>query len=122
MKPKDVDEFIKNAPKDLQPKLKKLRATIKTAAPEAKEGISYGMPYYHYKGRLVYFNLWKDHIGLYGAIESVIEDHKNELKGYVTSKGTIQFPLDKKLPLGLIKKLVKAQTMKNDEAKKGKQK
>lgn len=117
MKPKDVDEFIANAQKDLQPKLRELRATIKSAAPDAQEKISYGMPYYHYKGRLIYFNVWSDHIGIYGAIGPVIEQFKDELKGYKTSKGTVQFPLDQKLPLDLVKKIVEAQVKRNEEVK-----
>jgi uncharacterized protein YdhG (YjbR/CyaY superfamily) len=80
------------------------------------ERISYGMPYYNYKGHLVYFRLAKAHIGLY-VPPPVIEEHKNELKDYETAKATVRFPLDKKLPIMLIKKLVKAR-MKKNEAKK----
>ena len=98
MKPvKDVDEYVALAPKEVQDKLKEFRATIKTAAPGAQERISYGMPYYYYKGRLVYFGLSKKHIGLY-IPTPVVEEHKSELKGYETSKATVRFPLNKKLP------------------------
>jgi len=110
-----LDEFIASAPKALQPRLKELRATIKSVAPEAEEKISYGMPDYHYKGRVIYFNVWKTHIGLY-ALPTNIEEHKSQLKGYATSKGTIQLPLDQKLPLSLIKKLVQVQVKKNEAA------
>ena len=121
MKPvKNVDEYIALAPKEVQGKLKELRAAIKTAAPSAQEHISYGMPYYEYKGRLVYFGLWKKHIGLYALTTPVLEEHKSELKGYVTTKGTVRLPLEEKLPLALIKKLVKARVKKNDEAEKKK--
>ena len=117
MKPiRNVDEHIALAPKEMQGKLKELRATIKAAAPRAQERISYGMPYYEYKGRLVYFSLWKKHIGLYALTAPVLAEHKSELKGYVTTKGTVRFPLDEKLPIALIKRLVKAQVKKNDEA------
>lgn len=116
---KDVDEYIALAPKEAQDKLKELRALIKTAAPGAQERISYGMPYYHYKGRLVYFGLSKKHIGLY-IPTPVVEEHKTELKGYETTKATIRLPLDKKLPIMLIKKLIKARIKKNDEIKKRK--
>src|SRR5712692_9150168 len=120
MKPvKDVDEYIANAQKDMQAKLEELRATIKTAAPSPQEGISYGMLYYEYKGRLVYFQLWMKHIGLY-VPSPVVEEHKSELKGYATTKATVRFPLDEKLPNTLIKKLVKARARKNDEAEKKK--
>lgn len=108
-----MDEYIASAPEDVQVKLRELRTVIKTTAPNAQEKISYGMPYYGYKGRLVYFAHAKKHIGLY-IPTPIIEEHKNELKDYHTAKATVQFPLDKKLPLALIKKLVKARVRKND--------
>jgi uncharacterized protein YdhG (YjbR/CyaY superfamily) len=74
-KAKDVDEYIAKAPKEVRGKLKELRAIIKSAAPKAEERISYGMPYYRYKGRLVYFRLSRAHIGLY-VPTPVIEEHK----------------------------------------------
>ena len=80
---------------------------IKTTVPEAEEHISYGRPYYYYKGRLVYFQLWKNHIGFY-VPTPVVEEHKNELQGYETTNAIIRFPLDKPLPFDLIKKLVEA--------------
>ena len=115
-KAKDVDEYIAKAPKEVRGKLKELRAIIKSAAPKAKEGISYGMPYYAYKGRLAYFRHWKKHIGLY-LPTPVIEEHESELKDYETAKATVRFPLDKKLPAALIKKLVKARVKKNEVRK-----
>ena len=116
MKPvTNVDEYIAQAPKEVQDKLQELRAVIRTTAPGAEERISYGMPYYDYKGRLVYFQLWKKHIGLY-VPTPVVEEHKSELKGYETTKATVRFPLNEKLPLALIEKLVKARVRKNDEA------
>jgi len=114
--PKDVDECIARAPRGAQAKLKELRVAITEAAPTAAESISYGMPYYDYKGRLAYFRLAKAHIGLYIPLP-VIEEHKNELADYETAKATVRFPLNKKLPITLIKKLVKAR-MKKNEAKK----
>jgi len=114
--PKDVDEYIEGTPKEVQGKLKELRAAIREVAPTAVERISYGMPYYDYKGRLAYFRLTKEHIGLY-VPTPVIEEHKSELADYETAKATVRFPLDKKLPVALIKKLVKAR-MKKNEAKK----
>jgi uncharacterized protein YdhG (YjbR/CyaY superfamily) len=121
MKPiKSVDEYIANAPKDVQAKLKQLRAIIRQAAPSAAERISYGMPYYDYKGRLVYFSAARHHIGLYMPTP-VIEEHKKELKHYGTSgKATLHFPHDEKLPVTLITKLVKARMKKNEVAAKKK--
>jgi uncharacterized protein YdhG (YjbR/CyaY superfamily) len=109
---KTVDEYIEDAPEEVQKKLRQLREVIKNVAPEAGEKISYGMPYYGYKGRLAYFRLAKKHIGLY-IPPPVIENHKEELKKYITAKSTIRFPLDSELPLFLIKKLVKARMVLN---------
>ena len=116
---KTVDEYIAQATPEAQEKLQELRAAIKATAPAAEERISYGMPYYYYKGRLVYFQLWKKHIGFY-VPTPVLEEHKSELEGYQTTKATIRFPLDEQLPVALIKKLVKARVRKNDEAEKKK--
>lgn len=110
---KSVDEYIAAAPKETRAKLVQLRRIIKAAAPKADEGISYGMPYYGYKGRLVYFGLWKAHIGIY-IPTPVIEEHKSELEDYKTTNATVRFPLDKKLPVALIKKLVRARVKKNE--------
>ena len=116
LRPKDVDAYIAAAPKDAQGKLKELRAVIRKTAPTAVERISYGMPYYDYRGRLAYFSLWKTHIGLY-IPTPVIKEHKNELKAYATTKATVRLPLNKKLPVVLIKKLVKARMKKNEARK-----
>jgi uncharacterized protein YdhG (YjbR/CyaY superfamily) len=111
--PKNVDEYIAGAPKEVQSKLIELRAAIREAAPTAVESISYNMPYYDYKGRLAWFGLAKTHIGLY-IRPPIVEEHKSELKGYETTKSTVRFPLDKQIPITLIKKLVKARMKKND--------
>ena len=115
--PKDVDAYIARAPKEVQGKLEELRAAVKDTAPTALERISYGMPYYDYRGRLAYFTFAKAHIGLY-IPSPVIEENKSELKDYQTSKATVRFPLDKKLPVALIKKLIKARIKKNNKRKK----
>lgn len=113
--PKDVDEYISRAPKEMQGKLNQLRATIKEVAPTAMQGISYRMPYYNYKGQqLAWFALMKSHIGLYMR-PPLIEEHKKELAKYETTKSAIHFHLDEKLPIPLIKKLIKAR-MKMNEA------
>jgi len=111
--PKNVDAYISEAPKEAQDKLQKIRAAIREAAPTSVESISYGMPFYDYKGRLAWFGLAKAHIGLY-IRPPVIEEHKNELAGYETTKSAVRFPLDKKIPALLIKKLVKARMKKNE--------
>jgi uncharacterized protein YdhG (YjbR/CyaY superfamily) len=111
--PKSVDAYIAAAPKAVRAKLVQMRKTILSAAPGAVEKISYGLPYYGYRGRLAYFRLAKNHIGTY-IPPSVISDHARELEGYGTSKGTVRFPLNKKLPAALIRKLVKARARKNE--------
>jgi len=117
-----IDEYIENFPQEVQLKLKELRKTIKASAPGAQEKISYQMPAFTLKGYLVYFAAYKNHIGFYPA-SSGINEFKNELEGYESSKGTIKFPLDKPLPLELIKRIVKfrvAENLKNAEIKSGK--
>lgn len=111
----DVDELISSAPEAIRGKLKQLRKLIKEAVPQAKESISYGMAFYAYKGRLVYFGAQKHHIGLY-IPPPIIEDHKNELKNYGTTKSAVHLPLDKELPTLLIKELVLARTKWNDKS------
>ena len=115
-KAKNVETYILEAPKEAQDKLQIIRAAIKEAAPLAVESMSYGMPFYDYKGRLAWFGLSKTHIGLY-IRPPVIEEHKNELVDYVTSESTVRFPLDKEIPTSLIKKLVKARMKKNEVSK-----
>jgi uncharacterized protein YdhG (YjbR/CyaY superfamily) len=115
-RPKDVDEYIARAPKEVQDKLRELRKAVREVAPTAVEHISYGMPYYDYKGRLAWFAIMKTHIGLY-LRPPIIEKHKRELAAYKTTKSAIHFPLDKKLPIALMKKLVKARMKKNEAEK-----
>jgi len=107
--PKTVAGYIATAPTDQRPALEKLRKTIKAAAPKATEGLSYGIVGFKQDGKNVaYFGSWKTHIALYGFGGSVIAAHKAELKPYVQSKGTIQFPADEPVPYGLVTTLVKA--------------
>ena len=113
-----VDEYIESAPRNVQPKLQEIRKAIIEAAPEALEKISYGMPFYYYKGRVAYFSFTKDHIGLY-AMPMSIEKYVDEVKKYRTGKATLSFPFDKPIPIELVKKLVKAQ-VKINELKKAK--
>lgn len=113
-KAKNVNDYIKFAPTEVQGKLNQIRKIIKAAAPKALEKLSYGMPYYGYKGRLTYFAYAKNHIGLY-LIPPTIQEHQSELKGYDTSKATIRLPLDRKLPAGLIKKLIRVGVRRNEQ-------
>ena len=116
-KPKNVDAYLAATPKEARSKLKALRAIIRAAAPTAVERISYGMPYYDYKGRLAYFCLWKTHIGFY-IPTPVIEEHKGELAAYKTTSATVRFPLGKRFPVALIRKLIKARMKKNEAGRK----
>ena len=109
---KDVDAYIAAAPKVAQPKLRQLRKIIRAAAPNATERISYRMPYYHQNGRLVYFALHSNHIGLY-ALGQTAELATGKLKPYISSKGTVQLPLDKPLPEAVIARLVKRRVAEN---------
>ncbi len=104
-KVENIDEYIASAPEDLRVKLQQIRQIVRELAPEATEKLSYGMPYYGLNGRLLYFAYFKGHISLFAMPAAVVKFEK-ELVGYKTSKGTIQFPLDKRLPLPLIKKIV----------------
>ncbi len=106
--PKNVAEYLAGVPEPARSTLKKIRAAIRSAVPpEATEAISYGMPAFKYKGTLLWFAAFSDHCSLFPTA-SVMEAFQNELKGFSTSKGTIQFPTDKPLPNTLVKKLVKA--------------
>lgn len=107
-----IDEYILSCPREYRPKLLDLRAVIKEVAPDAREKISYRMPAFEQNGILVYFALHTNHIGFYPT-SSGISAFKGELAGYVTSKGAVQFPLDKPLPLELISRMVKFRLMEN---------
>ena len=109
----EIDTYISSFPKETQTYLEQLRATIKKAAPHAEEIISYKMPAYKYKGVLAYVAGYKNHIGLY-ALGSPQKEFKEELLKYKTGKGSIQFPLDKKLPIALITKIIKFRVKEND--------
>jgi len=107
-----VDEYISSFSGETKNLLIQLRETIRKAAPEAEEKISYGMPAYKLKGVLVYFAAWKNHIGFYPSTSGV-EAFKKELSTYNISKGTVQFPLDKQMPLDLITKIVQHRAHEN---------
>src|SRR5918993_77987 len=101
-----IDEYISGFPEDVQKLLHEMREIIHKAAPKAEEAIRYAMPTFTHFGNLVHFAGYKNHIGFYPA-PSGIETFKNELSIYKTSKGAIQFPIDKPLPAALITKIVK---------------
>lgn len=114
---REVDVYIAAAPAAVRPKLRQLRATIKAAAPKATERISYGIPYYDYRGRLVYFAVFKDHVGLY-MLGRAKARYAKELKPYLSGVSTARFPLDRALPVGLVRKIVKARMAENTEREK----
>jgi uncharacterized protein YdhG (YjbR/CyaY superfamily) len=109
---RSIDEYIASFPEDIQALLESVRATIRAAAPEAEEKISYQMPTFYLKGNLVHFAAWKDHIGLYPA-PSGAEAFKHELAAYESAKGSIRFPIRQPLPLELIGRIVQYRVAEN---------
>jgi uncharacterized protein YdhG (YjbR/CyaY superfamily) len=107
-----VEQYISHFPTGTQKLLRQLRGAIIKAAPKAEEGFSYGMPAYKLGSPLVYFAGFKNHVGFY-AVPSGIAAFKKELENYKTSKGTIQFPLDKPIPVSLVGKIVKFRVAEN---------
>ena len=113
--PKDIDEYIAGFPNDVQEILEKIRRTIRKAAPDAEETMSYQMPTFTLKGNyLVYFAGFKKHIGFYPAPRG-IETFKDELSVYKGTKSTVRFPFDKPIPFDLISRIVKFRVKKNLE-------
>ena len=118
---KTIDDYIAGFPTKVQELLEKLRMTIRKAAPEAEETINYGIPTFALKGNLVHFAAFKNHIGFYPA-PSGIEAFKKELSVYEGAKGSVQFPIEKTLPLSLVSKIVKFRVKENIEKANLKQK
>ena len=115
--PKNVDEYLAGVPEPARSTLNKIRAAIRSAVPpDATETISYRIPAFKHKGVLVWFAAFSNHCSLFPTA-SVIEAFKNELKGFSTSKGTIQFPTDRPLPAALVRKLVKARVAQMESKK-----
>jgi uncharacterized protein YdhG (YjbR/CyaY superfamily) len=107
--PTSVEDYLAALPEESRTALEELRQTIKVAAPEATETISYQMPAFKYHGRLlVSYAAFKDRCSLFPMSKQVIEDHGDELKPYFTGKGTISFPPDKPLPTALVTSIVRA--------------
>ena len=113
--PTNIDEYLADVPEHARTTLNKIRATIRSAVPtEATETISYRIPTFKYKGGLVAFAAFSKHCSLFPMSYAVIREFNQELKDYHTSKGTIQFPVDKPLPAVLVKKMVKARIAENE--------
>ena len=111
---RNIDEYIAGFPKDIRKLLEEIRVTVKKAAPEATETINYAIPTFTLKGNLVHFAAYKNHIGFYPA-PSGIAAFKKELSVYEGAKGSVQFPIDKPLPLALVTKIVKFRVKENLE-------
>lgn len=121
-KPKDgleaVEAYLAQVPEPARTTLQKVRATIRSVVPkETTECLSYGMPAFRYKGALVAYAAFKDHCSFFPMQASLIDEMKDELAGYRTAKGTLQFPLHKPLPAALLKKMVKARVAENERKK-----
>lgn len=100
-----IDEYIADFPVETQQILNQLREDLQQLVPNAKQKISYAIPTFTLNGNLIHFAGYKNHIGLYPGSKA-IEVFADDLKGYQTSKGTVQFPIEKPLPMDLIKKIV----------------
>lgn len=116
-KPKDIDQYIAGFPAEIQIILEQVRKVIAKAAPDAKEIISYGMPTFTLNGNLVHFAAFKNHIGLY-SMPSATTEFQQELLIYKSGKGSIQFLLEKPMPLELIRRIVMLRIQENLAKKK----
>lgn len=107
IKPKTISQYIQAAPNEAQKKLREMRACIRLAAPGATESLKWGMPAFSYRRILVIFGAFKHHIGFYPTAQAM-KSFAKDLSKFITAKGSIQFPLDKPLPLALIRKITAA--------------
>jgi uncharacterized protein YdhG (YjbR/CyaY superfamily) len=110
----DIDSYMARYPPDVRKLLEQIRSTIRKAAPDAQEKIGYGIPTFTLNGNLVHFGGFKNHIGFYPGPDAIVA-FKKELSVYNGAKGSIQFPIDKPMPLGLISKMVKYRVAQNKE-------
>ena len=116
-KPASLEDYFAAVPEASRSALNQMRAAIRSVVPrDATEVISYGIPAFRHNGMLVWFAAFANHCSLFPKA-SVIEAFKKELKGFTTSKGTIQFPIDKPLPIALIKKIIKARVAESESKK-----
>jgi uncharacterized protein YdhG (YjbR/CyaY superfamily) len=115
-KPETIDEYLANVGPDHRKTLQTLRQAIQTAAPKAKECISYGIPAFRLDRRfLVFFAAWANHCAFYPGSAATLKNFRNELRDFQTSKGTIRFSSDKPLPATLVRKLVKMRIAENND-------
>jgi uncharacterized protein YdhG (YjbR/CyaY superfamily) len=112
--PKTIDEYIAGFPQEVQALLQQIRTTIREAAPDAEETISYQIPTFRLKGNLVHFGAFKKHIGFYPTSSGITRFEK-ELAGYQRSTGAVQFPLDQPIPFDLIREIVEFRVRENLE-------
>jgi len=113
---KTVEEYLANTPEPARTTLRHIRGVIRSVVPkDATEVISYGMPMFRYNGMLVAYAAFKNHCSLFPTGSGVLDQFEEELKGYRTSKGTIQFPSDRPLPDALVKKIVRGRVKENRE-------
>ena len=113
-----VPKYLKGLPKEQRAALDKLRETIAAAVPDATEGISYSMPAFKLHGKgLVCYSAFKDHYSLFPMSKAVIREHAEELGTHITGKGTIQFRYDERLPVALVKKIVKTSVAELESAR-----
>jgi uncharacterized protein YdhG (YjbR/CyaY superfamily) len=110
---KTMDNYIATFPKNVQEILEKLRRVIRESAPKAEETINYGIPTFKLNGNLVHFAALKNHIGFYPTPSAIIA-FKKELSNYKQAKGSVQFPINKPLPLDTVKKIVKFRVKENE--------
>ena len=114
--PQTIDAYITGFPDDVQAILQQIRRTIHEAAPEATEAISYGMPTFKLNGNLVHFGAFKSHIGFY-PVPSGMAAFQDDLAAYKQGKGSVQFPLNKPMPLDLIRRIVEFRVQESKAAK-----
>ncbi|MBI5093433.1 MAG: DUF1801 domain-containing protein [Candidatus Hydrogenedentes bacterium] len=116
-KQQTIDDYISAFPENIREILEKMKSTIRSAAPKAEEAIKYGIPTFTLNGKnLAHFAAFKNHIGFYPT-PSAIEAFKKELSEYKQSKGAIQFPLEKAIPFGVVKKIVKFRVKESEKRK-----
>ena len=110
--PDSIDSYIAQFPSDVQTRLQQLRKSILKLAPGATEAMSYQIPTFKLNGNLVHFAAFKKHIGFYPGAAGIAA-FQDELAGYKSAKGSVQFPLDQALPLDLVKRIVKFRVAQN---------
>ena len=114
-RPKTIDEYIGGFPRDVQTILKRIRATIRDATPDAEESISYGIAAFELNGPLVYFAAFKSHVGIYPMTAATREKFKKELSTYASGKATAKFPFGQAVPYALIGRIVKFRAKENSK-------